>query len=76
MHIPDGPVQMLAAHIEKFGVYGAQQWLFVGRNGMPPHENTVGYWWRKTANEAGLSDGCMTCGASTLPALLLPGATW
>ncbi|RAX45006.1 site-specific integrase [Arthrobacter sp. AQ5-06] len=55
VHIPDGLVQMVAAHVEKFGVYGAEQWLFVGGGGMPPHQNTVGYWWRKTVRDAGLS---------------------
>ncbi|QDG90750.1 hypothetical protein NIBR502770_02735 [Pseudarthrobacter sp. NIBRBAC000502770] len=46
---------MLAAHIEKIGVYGPQQWLLNGSDGMPPHRNTVGYWWRKTVKDAGLS---------------------
>ena len=54
VHIPQALVEMIAAHIEKFGVSGAQHWLFVGQNGMPPHQNTIGYWWHKTAKEAGV----------------------
>ncbi|WP_231377424.1 tyrosine-type recombinase/integrase [Arthrobacter sp. 162MFSha1.1] len=53
--IPDGLVQILARHVENIGTYGAQQWMFVGGDGMPPHQNTVGYWWRKTVKDAGLS---------------------
>jgi integrase len=55
VHIPDALVQMLAAHVDKIGIYGAQQWLFVGGDGMPPHQNNVSYWWRKTVRDAGLS---------------------
>ena len=29
-------------------------WLFVGAGENPPHQNTVGYWWRKTLRDAGL----------------------
>jgi integrase len=32
------------------------QWLFLGDGGLPPHQNTVGYWWRKTVKAAGVSD--------------------
>jgi integrase len=31
----------------------AQRWLFRGENGNPPHQDTVGYWWRKTRRDAG-----------------------
>lgn len=54
VHIPDGLVQMLAAHVQHIGVHGQEQWLFVGDNGLPPHQNTSGYWWRKTLKAAGL----------------------
>ena len=55
VHIPDGLVQMLAQHVEHIGVHSVHQWLFIGDGGLPPHQNTVGYWWRKTAKAAGLS---------------------
>ncbi|MFJ6453775.1 tyrosine-type recombinase/integrase [Paenarthrobacter sp. NPDC091669] len=54
VHIPDGLVQMLARHVEQIGVHSPQQWLFLGDGGLPPHQNTVGYWWRKTVKAAGL----------------------
>jgi integrase len=52
--LPDGLVAMLAAHVEHVGVR-PQGWLFVGAGDNPPHQNTVGYWWRKTLRDAGLS---------------------
>lgn len=55
VHIPDGLVQILAQHVEHIGVHGSRQWLFVGDGGLPPHQNTCGYWWRKTVKAAGLS---------------------
>jgi integrase len=30
------------------------RWLFLGEGQDPPHQNTVGYWWRKTREAAGL----------------------
>jgi integrase len=50
--IPDELVTMLAAHVE-LGHRG--DWLFQGAGDTPPHQNTVGYWWRKTQADAGLS---------------------
>ena len=55
VHIPDGLVQLLAMHVEQIGVHGDAQWLFLGDGGLPPHQNTIGYWWRKTAKDAGLA---------------------
>ncbi|MGO4340695.1 tyrosine-type recombinase/integrase [Pedococcus sp. 2YAF34] len=49
--IPDVLVSMLAAHVE-LGHRG--EWLFQGSGDTPPHQNTVGYWWRKTLADAGL----------------------
>lgn len=56
VHIPDGLVQMLAVHVQQIGVHGAEQWLFIGNAGGPPHQNTIGYWWRKAVKDAGLSE--------------------
>lgn len=55
VHIPDGLVQILAQHVELIGVHSVHQWLFIGDGGLPPHQNTSGYWWRKTVKAAGLS---------------------
>ena len=54
MFLPDGLVAMLAAHVEHVAVR-PQGWLFVGAGDNPPHQNTVGCWWRKTLRDAGLS---------------------
>lgn len=45
---------IFAQHIENVGVVGAESWLFVGKEGQPPHQNTVAYWWRKTLKAAGV----------------------
>ena len=45
---------MLAAHIEQIDVH-PEGWIFVGANDQPAHQNTIGYWWRKTLAAAGLS---------------------
>ncbi len=51
--IPESLVNMLAAHVER-GVR-PEGWLFVGAAGNPPHQNSIGYWWRKTLRDAKLS---------------------
>jgi integrase len=48
--LPEALVNMLAAHVEN-GVR-PDGWLFVGAHDGPPHQNTVGYWWRKTLRDA------------------------
>jgi integrase len=52
--VADGLVALLSAHVASFPV-GSDGWLFTGPTGEPPHQNTVGYWWRKTLRNAGLS---------------------
>lgn len=52
--LPDELVTALAQHVERQGVRGDEGWLFVGQNADPPHQNTIGYWWRKTLRAAGL----------------------
>jgi integrase len=55
VHLADGLVDLLAQHVADFGTIGDKQWLFTGEGDEPPHQNTVGYWWRKTLRTAGLS---------------------
>lgn len=50
--IPDELVAMLSTHVA-LGHRG--EWLFQGSGDTPPHQNTVGYWWRQTLEDAGLS---------------------
>jgi integrase len=52
--LPEDLVNLLAAHVE--GGVRPEGWLFVGVNDGPPHQNTVGYWWRKTLRDVGLKD--------------------
>jgi len=52
--LADGMVAVLAQHVAAVGTVGAEQWLF-GVTNEPPHQNEVGYWWRKTLHAASLS---------------------
>jgi len=54
VHLADGLIDLLARHIADVGTTGDEQWLF-GEDDKPPHQNTVGYWWRQTLQAAGLS---------------------
>jgi integrase len=53
IYLADGLADIVTAHIARLRGRGAQRWLFRGENGNPPHQNTVGYWWRKTRRDAG-----------------------
>lgn len=55
VYLADGLVNVLAKHIANYGTAGKRRWLFAGEEEGPPHQNTVGYWWRKTLRDAGLS---------------------
>lgn len=54
VHLADGLIAVLSTHVADVGTIGAEQWLF-SQNGEPPHQNAVGYWWRKTLQASGLS---------------------
>ena len=54
VHLAPGRVDLLTRHVAEVGTVGQERWLF-GDDGEPPHQNTVGYWWRKTLNAPGLS---------------------
>ncbi len=51
--LADGLLDMLSIHVKDMpeSVHG---WLFLGEGQDPPHQNTVGYWWRKTCKAAGV----------------------
>jgi len=55
VYLADSLVNLLAQHVAAYGTTGKDQWLFAGEVDDPPHQNTVGYWWRKTLRDAGLS---------------------
>ncbi|MEU8371463.1 tyrosine-type recombinase/integrase [Micromonospora tulbaghiae] len=49
-------VDVLSRHIADYRPgTDARRWLFEGEPGDPPHQNTVGYWWRKTCRDAGVA---------------------
>jgi integrase len=52
VYLADGLVTIVRAHIARMPGEGANRWLFRGQNGNPPHQNTVGYWWRKARRDA------------------------
>jgi integrase len=55
IYLADSLVNMLAEHVSAHGTTGRDRWLFAGEGDGPPHQNTVGYWWRKTLRGAGLT---------------------
>jgi integrase len=54
VHLADGLIAVLAQHVDDAGTIGAEQWLF-GEDDQPPHQNTIGYLWRKTLVAASLN---------------------
>ncbi len=50
VYLPDELVTLLAQHVP-----GRDCWLFDGPGGDPPHQNTIGYRWRTTCAQAGLT---------------------
>jgi integrase len=55
VYLADSLVNVLAEHVTAHGTTGKDRWLFPGEGDDPPHQNTVGYWWRKTLRDAGLA---------------------
>lgn len=55
VYLADSLVNVLAEHVTAHGTTGKDRWLFAGEGDDPPHQNTVGYWWRKTLRDAGLT---------------------
>ena len=55
VNLAEGLIDLLAEHVATFGTIGDEQWLFTGEGDNAPHQNTVGYRWRKTLQAAGLS---------------------
>jgi integrase len=53
VYLADGLVGIVRTHIDRLSGTEDDRWLFRGENGNPPHQNTVGYWWRRTRRVAG-----------------------
>ncbi|MCE0765278.1 site-specific integrase [Pseudonocardia kujensis] len=56
IHLPDGLVQILARHVEARGLTRHGEWLFYGRDGNPPHQTTVTYYWRRARAKASVQE--------------------
>ncbi|MHA7153627.1 tyrosine-type recombinase/integrase [Arthrobacter sp. TMN-50] len=52
--LADGLLTILSQHISEVGVYGDDQWLFPGENGLPPKPRRISYQWDKTIELAGV----------------------
>lgn len=55
VYMPDELATALSSHAAEIGVRGEERWLFVGSGGLPPHGNTIYYWWSKTVAAAGVT---------------------
>ncbi|WP_235035851.1 tyrosine-type recombinase/integrase [Curtobacterium sp. 18060] len=53
-YVPSELTEAISGHVSDIGIRGAEQWLFVGSGGNPPHGNTVHYWWTKTIATSGV----------------------
>lgn len=51
---PDELLNLLSDHIATWKIFGADRWIFYGRNNEPPNQNTVHYWWKTTLQRAGV----------------------
>ncbi|WP_432457935.1 tyrosine-type recombinase/integrase [Cellulomonas iranensis] len=51
--LPDGLLNLLAAHLEEYG-HGTAGWLVLGAGGGPVAPSTSNGWWRATSERAGL----------------------
>jgi integrase len=54
VHLAGGLIDLLVQHLAEVGTIGDERWLF-GHEGSPPHQNAVGYWWRKVQRTTGLT---------------------
>ncbi|MEV6847630.1 tyrosine-type recombinase/integrase [Actinoplanes sp. NPDC051411] len=53
--LADGLLRLLSLHVRDMPKT-PEGWLFVGPDGDPPHQNSVGYWWRKTRRAVDLEE--------------------
>ena len=55
VYVPDDLLALLAQHIATYRPgTDPSRWMFEGNYGDPPHQNTVGYWWRRAKAAAGV----------------------
>lgn len=50
--LADGLIDIVEAYLARLPGSGDARWLFPGENENPTHQDTVGYWWRKTRTAA------------------------
>ncbi|MCG5462177.1 site-specific integrase [Micromonospora sp. MED01] len=55
VYLADALVKELSVHATSVAEKGPR-WLFLGEGDDPMHQNTIGYWWRKTCRAAGVEN--------------------
>lgn len=54
--LADELVELLSRHVASHCPgKGSTRWMFEASPGAPPHQNTVGYWWRKACRRADIT---------------------
>ena len=48
VYVPDRLIKMLQQHLD---ATGRREWIFADDGQDPPHQNTVGYWWRAACKQ-------------------------
>jgi len=55
VYVPDDLLTVVAEHVERHRPgQDRTRWLFLGEAHLPPHQNSVGYLWRKACRRAGV----------------------
>jgi integrase len=56
VYLADDLVKLIAAHVaEHRPGTSSHRWMFEASPGQPPHQNTVGYFWRKSCRRVGVT---------------------
>ncbi|ASR37970.1 integrase [Prauserella marina] len=57
VYVSDELLSLVQVYLETYRPAGKpDRWVFEGSAGDPPHQNTVGYWWRRTRAAAACDD--------------------
>lgn len=56
IHIPERLAQMISKHALEVGVYSEEQWIFTGKDGLPPHPRIMEHQWGKSFKSATIKE--------------------
>lgn len=56
VHIPERLAHMISKHALDVGVYSDEQWLFRGKDGLPPHPRVMEYHWAKSFKSTSIEE--------------------